>query len=165
MKAEEKARLRKSQLILRLQPGERSYPGLTDHLKQRFAEKNYSVDINTRGDSFVVDFKDQGMALKALAEANTLGLKLSKHRPKRPSPNCLVRFKALRELLVREGKSPNQQEKGRVKKNEIIIVNQVKGRRARMVDVQNGQPANVGWVSLITKEGITLLERLDEVNE
>lgn len=112
-------------------------------------------------DSFVVEFKDTGMALKALAEANFLGLKLSRRRPKRPSPDRPVKFKALHELQVREGKSLRQKQKGKVKKGEIIVVNQVKGRRARMLDIQNGQPVNVGWVSLNSKEGTTLLKRVE----
>lgn len=165
MNAEQDAPLRKRQLILRLQPEELAFPALREFLYQKFAERNYIVDIHMNRDSCVVEFEDRGMALKALAEANVLGLKLSKRRPKRPSPDRLVRFKALHELQIREGKSPNQKKKGKVKKDEIIIVNQVKGRRARIVDIQDGKPVNIGWVSLNSKEGITLLQRVEEVNE
>jgi len=168
MKEKEYPHLRSKQLILTLQPEQRVCSGQITLLEKRFAELNYNVEvkrIDKKGKSFVVDFEDRRTALNALAKADAIGYKLSKNRTQRPNPKNLVRYKALSNLTVREGKSFKLRKIGQVMKNEVIIVNQMKGRRARIVDVQNGKPVNFGWVSLRSSEGIALMERLEEINE
>lgn len=49
---------------------------------------------------------------------------------------------------------------GCVNKNDVIIVNQVKGRRARVIFHQNGEMVTAGWVSLYTAKGVPLAKRL-----
>merc|ERR1719397_1930974 len=53
-----------------------------------------------------------------------------------------------------------------VKKNELVTVNQVKGRRARLMYIDNeGNKWNRGWVSVHTSEGKPLLERQDKCHD
>jgi len=156
------------QLILKLLPEQRDFLGLIELLEKKFAEQDYNVLIKrseTKDKCFTVDFKDRCSALHALAEAEIIGYKLSKSRPRRPSPSFPVRFKALRELTIRKGKALRGEKIGKVMNNEVITVNQVKGRRARIVVVQDGNLVNCGWVSLHTTDGDALLERLEVANE
>jgi len=97
------------------------------------------------------------MAQKALVEMNAKGFKLVKKRPPRPSPRCPVMFKALACLWVRRGKALSAEIIDEVKKGDHVIVNQVKGRRARLMSVEG---ENLGWVSVHTHTGLQLLERL-----
>jgi len=158
--------LRRRELILKLLPQQHDYPGLIKYMEEKFADLNYNVEIERRSTNrkkYIVRFKDQSTALHAFKRAEAIGFKLSKSWAKRPSPKYTVKFKALCELLVREGKSCNSRIIGNVKKYEVITVNQVKGRRARIVAVHNSKLVNFGWVSLHTSEGSPLLERLEEV--
>merc|ERR1719233_2603349 len=157
--------LRSRHLILKLHPQQHDYPGLIKYLEEKFADFNYNVEIkrsSTNRKSYIVGFKDRSTALHALARAEAIGFKLSKSRAKRPSPTYPVKFKALSQLNVRKGKSFNWKIIGEVNKNEVITVNQVKGRRARIVSVQNRKLVKSGWVSLHTKGGSPLLERLEQ---
>lgn len=135
-----------------------------EHIRARFQKFNYTVKIlpsESRPDSYIILFPGRTMAQKALLEANTIGYKLVKKRPPRPSPKCPVMFKALQILQVRSGKALSAQVISRVKKGDFVIVNQVKGRRARLVEVENGKVLNVGWVSVHTVNGAQLLQRCD----
>jgi len=101
------------------------------------------------------------MAEKALADAKILGYKLVRKRRPRPSPRCPIMFKALYRLKIRSGKAFSRDVLGWVNKGDLVIVNQVKGRRARLMFIENGMISNLGWVSLHTSEGIQLLEQTD----
>jgi len=68
-------------------------------------------------------------------------------------------FKALEFLKVRKGKALSAEVIDEIKKGDHVIVNQVKGRRARLVSIYNG--SNWGWVSVHTVKGAQLLHRCD----
>merc|ERR1719233_2556826 len=101
MKEKEDPTLKSREPIRTLYQEQRSNPGQISLLGKRSAELNYNVEIkrtNESGKSFIVDFEDRRTAMNALAEANTIGLELSKKRAQRPSPENLVRYKALSKL-------------------------------------------------------------------
>jgi len=134
--------------------------GIED-IRSRFQMFNYTVKIlkSDRPDSFVILFPGRTTAQKALVEMNAIGFKLVKKRPPRPSPSFPVMFRALSSLKIRRGKALSAEIIGQVKQGDDVMVNQVKGRRARLMSVQNGE--NRGWVSVHTETGRQLLERLD----
>jgi len=136
-------------------------------LKQRFAECNYAVDILPLGwkdNSYVVVFENEKLRKEARSRAKEIGYELAKYRGRRPSPEFPVKYQALSELYVRKGKSLKQERIVKIiRKHEIITVNQAKGRRARIVEVlENGGRKNIGWVSLHTLNGESLMKRMDD---
>jgi len=134
--------------------------GIED-IRSRFQLFNYTVKIlpSDRPSSFVILFPGRTTAQKALVQMSAIGFKLVKKRPKRPSPKYPVMFRALSSLKIRRGKALSAEIIGEVKQGDDVMVNQVKGRRARLLSVQNGE--NRGWVSVHTETGRQLLERLD----
>jgi len=133
-----------------------------ENIRAKFLEFNYIVKIfpsDTRPNSYIIFFPGRTMAQKALVQANTIGYKLVKKRPPRPSPSSPVMFKALEFLKVRSGKALSAEVIDEIKKGDHVIVNQVKGRRARLVSIYNG--SNWGWVSVHTVKGAQLLHRCD----
>jgi len=78
---------------------------------------------------------------------------------RRSSAKNLVRFKVLKTLKVRAGVSLKDKKIGLLKKDEIVTVNQVDGRRARVIS-EDKAPAISGWVSLNSETGSPYLEPL-----
>jgi len=83
------------------------------------------------------------------------GFKIKMKYPRRARPSSPVEYKVLRDLQVRQGKSfKGNYLVGILKRGETVEVDQIKGRRARVV--------NRGWVSLKTENGIQLLQRVSD---
>jgi len=76
------------------------------------------------------------------------------------SAKNLLRFKVLKTLKVRAGVSLKERKIGVLKKNEIVTVNLVDGRRARVIS-ESKAPAISGWVSLHGETGSPYLEPLE----
>jgi len=149
---------KENELVLTLRPDQ------CDDIRSRFEELYYTVKISPlekKPGSYVVKFPTRKMAEKALADANIIGYKLRKKRRPRPSPKCPIIFKALHRLKIRNGKAFSKNELGWVDKDDLVIVNQVKGRRARLMFVEDDQIYIRGWVSLHTSNGKQLLEQTD----
>jgi len=72
----------------------------------------------------------------------------------------LLRFKVLKTLKVRVGVSLKDRKVGVLKKDEIVTVNQVDGRRARVISEDKASSIS-GWVSLHSETGSPYLERLE----
>jgi len=79
---------------------------------------------------------------------------------RRSSAKNLVRFKVLKTLKVRAGVSLKERKIGVLRKNEIVTVNLVDGRRARVI-TEHKSPAISGWVSLYGETGSPYLESLE----
>jgi len=151
-------------LILSLGPDQKVSFQETDQLKSRFAALNYNVKIlpnSSKPDSYIIIFDDEQNALKGLAQSKAIGYNLARYGDRQPSPRNLVRFKALIKLKVRAGMSLKDRKIGSLKKNQIVTVNQVEGRRARVIFFQDKELMNSGWVSLHSETGTTFLERLE----
>jgi len=71
-----------------------------------------------------------------------------------------VRFKVLKTLKVRSGVSLKDQKIGVLKKGEIVTVNHVDGRRARVI-CEDRAPAIPGWISLNSETGNPYLKPLE----
>jgi len=80
---------------------------------------------------------------------------------KDPSPKRVRRFKVLvKKLTVRKGRRLSSEIVEQKKLDEVVHVNRIRGRRARLVDEHNSNDT-LGWASLFTKDGILLLEQLE----
>jgi len=156
------------ELLLTLRPDQIAQGTKIEHLRSQFEDFGYKVIIYSLKDkkaSFSLEFTDRKEAQRALADPK-IGYKLVKKRPLRPSPTCPIQFKALHALRIRTGKALTGRVVGVVKKNELVTVNQVKGRRARLMYIdKDGKKWNRGWVSVHTSEGKPLLERQDKCHD
>jgi len=156
------------ELLLTLRPDQIAQGIKIEHLRSQFEDFGYNVTIYSLKDkkeSYSLEFTDRKEAQRALADPK-IGYKLVKKRPLRPSPTCPIQFKALDDLRIRTGKALTGRVVGVVKKNELVTVNQVKGRRARLMFIdKEGKKGNRGWVSVHTSEGKPLLERQDKCHD
>jgi len=156
------------ELLLTLRPDQIAQGIKIEHLRSLFEGFGYKVIIHSlkdKKDSYSLEFTDRIEAQRALADPK-IEYKLVKKRPLRPSPTCPIQFKALHALRIRTGKALTGRVVGVVKKNELVTVNQVKGRRARLMYIdKDGKKWNRGWVSVHTSEGKPLLERQDKCHD
>jgi len=149
-------------LILSLNPYQQFSLRETEQLRSRFAEFNYTVKIlpnSSKPNSYIIIFDNEQNALKAFARSKAIGYNLAKYGDGHPSPFNHVRFKALITLKVRVGISFNDRKIGLLKKNQIVTVNQVEGRRAHISFAQDKERLS-GWVSLHNGAGTTFLEQV-----
>lgn len=149
-------------LVLTLRPEQKVPVEQKELLKSKFALLNYNVEIITSDEkpgSYILVFDDVEKALEANAQSNKLGYQLTKYRERRPSPDNPVMFKTLTPVKVRVGKSLKSKIVMMLEKDDIILVNQVKRRRARAISSPGGE--QVGWVSLHCDKGKPFLRRLE----
>jgi len=149
-------------LVLTLSPEKKAALGSELHVKTLFAKFNFNVEairFKEKDNSYILVFDNEKTALKANAQFKNSRYQLSKYRPRRPSPGSSALFKVLSPVTVRVGKSLKTKKVKMLKKNDIIRVNQQKGRRARVISSQDG--GRVGWVSMHSKEGEPLLQRCE----
>jgi len=131
----------------------------------KFKRFGYEVEISPpdkRGGSFTVEFADVMKAQQALSQSKEIGLILTAKKLKRPGPKSPFNFEVLFPLKVRLGRTLTSDEVDEKKKGDVVLVNRIKGRRARFCTKENGSFKNVGWGSLFTREGIPLLQQLEE---
>lgn len=95
------------------------------------------------------------------------GNTLEPKKLQRPTPFKPGLFKVLsKTLTVRKGRTLDSKilhalEK---KRDERIIVNRTKGRRARLSEKRNGFWEDAGWVSLFSSKGVPLLMQLEDAD-
>jgi len=134
-------------------------------IERKFRENDYSVKVDpwdSHPNSFIVTFDDIESMKKALNNADNLGYHLERKLQKRPSPNSPVKYRVLTRCLIRAGKSLKTKGAGYLKKNDIVLVNQLKRRRARLVKAEgDGSYKVYGWVNVHQSNGVQLLEQLD----
>jgi len=138
-------------------------------LKNDFAAKGF--DIHPRVDEknerqFIINFSSEAEANRALSIKADLGYELStytgrKHGP-RPTPSNPQQYKVLHHARIRKGKSMKSQVMGFVNKGDIFWVNQIKGKRARLVERSAQGDINKGWVSLRNNAGYQLMAPFHE---
>jgi len=148
---EDKSRCRK--LILRAYQSQSCYEKWIEHVCKRFAQFGFEVEIISDQQYYVLTFANEWHALQALAFAPHIGYKLVKKRGQRPTGACPVMFKALSILTVRDGKSFKKKRIGKICKGEVVMINKIKSRRARL--------CLGGWVSLYATNGLQFLRRME----
>lgn len=139
---------------------------LLEDIKRNFRDHDYDVEVesaNSQLNRYTVTFHDKESAHRALNEAHKFGYHLEKRLEKRPKPNCPVKYRCLTRCRVREGKSQKSKPTVYLKINDTVLVNQLKNRRARLVKKQeDGTYKPYGWVTVHTKNGMRLLQQLDD---
>merc|ERR1719204_189111 len=81
-----------------------------------------------------------------------------KGKSKRARPGNHIAYKVLHSATIYSGKSFSSPVIGKLLEDSIVLINQTKGRRGRVVlRNSNGEFVNVGWVPLFTNEGHQLL--------
>jgi len=79
-------------------------------------------------------------------------------KSKRARPGNHIAYKVLHSVTIWSGKSFSSPVIGKLLEDSIVLINQTKGRRGRVVlRNSNGEFVNVGWVPLFTNEGHQLL--------
>lgn len=160
-------RARYKRLILRLHPdqivqGERAI----DSINRRLMEFNHVADIRPMQgtvNTYILTFSGSEMAQDAFHQGEEMGYKFEKKWPPRPNPKRPIRFISKVAQQILSGKAFSGEDRGTLRAGEIVVVNQVKGRRARFIKTVGGEDKTIGWVSIHTQEGVPLLEQLDEV--
>jgi len=155
-------------LILTLKPDQiPEHEGRSvDLIRRRFEQFDAFVEVIPEEDPsnrYLVVFENSEMAQDAFHQADDIGYELAKKWPARPNPNRPILYKAMSDLLIREGKAFSGQVMGTLKKDETVYVNQLKGRRARLIRVENGETITRGWVSVHSSDGEPLLMQVAEL--
>jgi len=130
-------------------------------IRNRFRDFNFYVNVRPSGDHYIVSFQNCVQAKHALHLAKEIGYRLV-IRP-RATPSRPATYVCKSRSTIRKGKSLNGEIVGELSKGEKVTVNQLKGRRARLIELDEfGEVQNRGWVTVTTKDGVELLERLDD---
>jgi len=146
---------------------------LMANLKEYFMQEKFGfkVEIGTVEDEkekFVLFFTGEQEANRALSLKDMFDYDLTpfveptKKKTQRPTPSNPLRYKVLNRSRLRGGKSMKSEWQGDVYKGEIVWVNQIKGRRARVIDRSNGTDTVRGWVSLRSNNGFQLLTQFHD---
>jgi len=118
---------------------------------------------------FIIRFPTEAEAERALLMKAEIGYDLSNYtefsrkKGPRPTPSNPQQYMVLHHAQVRKGKSMKSQVLGFVEKGEVYWVNQIKGKRARLVERCEGEEdRNMGWVSLRNNAGYQLMAPFHE---
>jgi len=112
--------------------------------------------VNVRGtrkaNTYSIKFQDNTRARKALGKFKEKGFKIEVKSQRKPSPNSPMEYVSQENLNIQEGKSLKGKIVGVLGKGHKVTVNQVKGKRARLVNPYNNKES-YGWVSMYSRDG------------
>jgi len=159
--------LRCRKLLLALRPREIEQGCCSlQSIRSRFQELEIQVDVEVNEkklNTYTLVFPNYQQAEEVLTRADEIGYKITKKYPPRPCPKRPQKYKSMAELDIRSGKSLSGDIVGKLKEGVIVTVNQVKGRRARIIrESGSGGVETIGWVSLHEKDGVNLLKQLGD---
>jgi len=156
-------------LLLTLTPDQIPENPVIETIRSWFLELDSAVTVRpmeNKEDTYTIIFKDVVAAHEAVLKFGKLGYMIKKKYPPRACPNDPIKYKALKPLVILKGKSFRGNFKvGSLVKGEKVWVNQVKGRRARVIkrkEERSEDNETRGWVSLFSEDGTPLLIQLDE---
>jgi len=87
----------------------------------------------------------------------------AKGRSKRARPGNHIAYKALHTVTIQKGKSFSSCIVGYLVEKSIVLINQIKGRRGRIVlRKPDGELLVIGWVPLFTSKGQQLLAKYNK---
>jgi len=147
-----------------------------DAIRARLAEFNITVkSIEESEGEYILTFMSPEMAKEAFQKQAYLHYILKKKWYPRAGPKRRIHYvnTSTSPLTIRNGKSFSGSIVGYLMPNEKVLVNQVKGRRARIVEwkivIVDGEEEKylkiIGWVSLHTMKPITLMRQVAELEE
>lgn len=156
-----------TRLLLTLKPEQQVEDkiGTMTKIRNYFLEKGFKVEIGTvdmDDRRFILFFREEAETNRALSMNDEFDYDLSpysepmKKRSKRPTPGEPLRYMVLNRSRLRAGKSLKSEWRGELYKGDIVWVNQIKGRRARIIRAKEDATVR-GWVSLRSNNGFQLL--------
>jgi len=154
-------------LVLTFQPGQMPEEGDIDRIRSWFIEKDAAVEVQPMlwANSYTIIFQDANVAQDVLHKFRKMGYMMAKKFPPRPSPKSPIYYKTLESLIIRKGKAFSGPIMGSLEKGRTVLVNQIKGRRARLVKRSEGSDTKWvtwGWVSLRSAKGRPLITQVSE---
>jgi len=158
-------RCRKLLIVLRKHEIEQDRCSL-ESIRSRFHDLKIQVEVEpneSKPNTYTLVFPNYQQAEMVLSRADEIGYKITKKYPPRPNPKRPLKYKSMAELQIRAGKSLSGDIVGKLKEGVIVTVNQVKGRRARLIqESESGDVETIGWVSLHEEDGVNLLKQLGD---
>jgi len=139
-------------------------------IRKYFLNLGFKVEIgtvDTADKQFILFFRDEKETNRALSMNDEFKYDLApyaepaKKRSKRPTPAGPIRYMTLNRSRLRAGKSLKSEWKGELYKGDVVWVNQIKGRRARIIRAKD-DPTVRGWVSLRSNNGFQLLTQFQD---
>jgi len=101
------------------------------------------------------------MVQNAVNNASVTGYALTVKKLQRPTPNNPCAFEVVSDTLqVRVGRNLTARKLRKLIKGKVVFVNRIKGRRARLVE--EGSFKLIGWASLFSLKGCTLMNQRDD---
>jgi len=135
-------------------------------IRKQLSEISTDVYIRpTRKNPYIytVVFPNCTLAYEALSRSDDMEFKLIKSWLHRPRPKRPIKYKSLYPLNVNSGRSVHGKLVDKLREGDIVTVNQVKGRRARLINCKkNGETKTIGWVSLRDLDGEPFMEQLND---
>jgi len=164
-------RSRYTQLVLTLQPNQiiKDIPNVCyiDTIKWWLKKFNFvAAEITPLKDPpfrYLLSFSESETAHAVFHKSEELGFKLVKKWPQRPRPSRPIWYKNLANQTIFSGKAFTGGKRGTLDAGKNVLINQVKGRRARIIEMKKGKPETIGWVTMYTGEGDQLLKQLSEL--
>lgn len=158
-------RCRKLLVVLRQHEIEKECCWL-ESIKSRFQELEIQVKVepnDVKPNTYTLVFPNFQQAEEVLSRSDEIGYKITKKYPPRPNPKRPLKYQSMSDLPIRTGKSLSGDVIGTLKKGMIVTVNQVKGRRARLIqESECGGVETIGWVSLHEENGVNLLKQMGD---
>jgi len=136
--------------------------GYTEIIRSWFPELDNAVTvmpIMNNGDTYkILLFQDAHVPHEAFLKFRDVGFMIREEYPPHPCSGNPILFKALKSLVIRKEKSLRSPNLGILEMGETVLVNQVKGRRARLIKRME-DTQTWGWVSLYSEDSLPLLVR------
>jgi len=157
--------LKYRQLVLTLQNDQISQEEDINRIRSWFLELDPDVVVKelNKGNTYTIAFQDSMRAKEALIKFRNEGYMIKFKFPRRPNPRAPMKYVALESLTIRSGKAFSGDILGQLSKGQKVTVDQVKGRRARLIKPDQ-EVKKWGWVSLYSRdEGKPLLIQLQEI--
>jgi len=150
-------------LVLTLPDDGISQNGDINRIRARFAEIDPDVVVKQmdKANTYTIAFQDPMKAKEALIKYREQGYTIAFKFPRRPSPKAPIEYISLEDLTILTGKAFSGDIVGQLNKGQKVTVNQVKGRRARLIKKTGQEVEKWGWVSMYSSvDGRPLLRQV-----
>jgi len=140
-------------LVFTLSDDEISQKRDINRIRARFAEIDPDVVVQQMDEAnkYTIAFHDPTRAKEALIKYRDQGYTIAFKFPRRPSPKAPIEYISLEDLTIRTGKAFSGDIVGKLNKGQKVTVNQLKGRRARLIKTDQ-EVEKWGWVSMYSSE-------------
>jgi len=149
-------------LVLTLPDEDISQKGDVNRIRARFTEIDPDVFVKQMDEAnkYTIAFNDPMRAKEALIKYRYQGYTIAFKFPRRPTPKAPIEYISLECLTIQTGKAFSGDIVGELSKGQRVTVNQVKGRRARLIKPDQEK---WGWVSMYSSvDGRPMLRQVED---